>query len=76
MAHPEGEVAVAKACAKTGTPMGLSSYSNCTIEQISENNSNPKFFQIYMNKIKKVNLDLWNRAKKAGFLGFILTCDL
>ena len=35
MAHPDGELATSRACAKAGTNMGISSYANRSVEQIT-----------------------------------------
>jgi len=76
MAHFDGEEAVARAGQKDGTPLVLSSNSNTTIEKFAENNQDsPKFYQIYMSRSKDVNIDIWDRVKRAGFKGFALTCD-
>lgn len=77
LAHPEGEVAVAKAAQKCNLmPMSLSNWANSTCEEIGE--AAPqilKFFQIYMSKSEVVNIDLWKRVKDSGFTAMFLTTD-
>lgn len=76
MAHPEGELATARACNELSCPMILSSNSNTLIEEVAKCNPNEdKYFQIYVSKVLEVNLDIWKRVKDAGYKGFVLTCD-
>ena len=76
MAHPEGEVATAKACESTGTPQVLSNWATSTIEEVSEAApSGLKMLQIYLSKFPHVNKDVWKRAKEAGFKALCLTTD-
>lgn len=76
MAHPEGEVATAKACGNMNTPMVLSSWATSTAEEIGEAAPEiPKVYQIYLSKLPEVNKDIWARVKKSGFTALALTTD-
>ncbi len=72
--HPDGEVAVARAAAARGIPMGLSSFSSKPMDQVFE--ANPQsFFQIYWAGDKDSMVARMERAKAAGAVGMILTLD-
>lgn len=72
--HPDGEVAVARAAAARGIPMGLSSFASKPIEQVAETGVD-LFFQIYWAGSRDDILRRVKRAKDAGALGLILTLD-
>ncbi len=72
--HPDGEVAVSRACATRGVPIGLSSFASSTIESVTE--ANPQtFFQIYWAGDRDSMVARLARAKAAGAAGMILTLD-
>ena len=72
--HPEGEVAVARAAAARGIPMGLSSFASMPIEDVAA--ANPQtFFQLYWAGDRDSMTARIERAKKAGAVGVILTLD-
>jgi pre-mycofactocin synthase len=72
--HPEGEVAVARAAAARGIPMGLSSFASKPLEEVIA--ANPQtFFQIYWAGDKDSMVARMERAKRAGAVGIILTLD-
>ena len=71
-----GEVATAKACNKTKTPLVLSSWATTSNEDVgAAAPDSKKVYQIYMSKIAEVNQDLWARVKKSGFTALALTTD-
>ncbi|GJM38924.1 MAG: alpha-hydroxy-acid oxidizing enzyme [Acidimicrobiales bacterium] len=72
--HPHGEVAVARAAANRGIPVGLSSFASKPIEEVSEANDNLSF-QIYWAGDRDSMLARIGRAKAAGAKGLILTLD-
>ncbi len=72
--HPEGEVAVARAAAARGIPMGLSSFASQPIEDVAA--ANPQtFFQLYWAGDRDSMTARIERAKRAGAVGIILTLD-
>lgn len=72
--HPDGEVAVARASAARGVPMGLSSFGSKPIEEVAA--ANPQtFFQIYWAGDRDSMVARCERAKAAGAVGLILTLD-
>jgi L-lactate dehydrogenase (cytochrome)/glycolate oxidase len=72
--HPEGEVAVARAAAARGVPMGLSSFASKPVEDVVA--ANPQtFFQTYWVGSRDQMLDRIERARAAGCVGLIATLD-
>ncbi|XP_042011195.1 peroxisomal (S)-2-hydroxy-acid oxidase-like [Salvia splendens] len=75
MAHPEGELAIARAASAAGTIMTLSSWATSSIEEVSSAASGIQFFQLYVFKDRNVAQQLVRRAEKAGFKAIALTVD-
>lgn len=75
MAHPEGELAVARAAARAGVPYGLSTLSTRSIEEVAEVSSGPKWFQVYVWRDRGLVRDMLVRAKEAGYEAIIVTVD-
>ena len=76
MAHPEGEVATAKAANTSSTPVMLSNWATTQIEDFAAACPNSlKMFQIYISKVSEVNEDLWKRVKESGVKIMFLTTD-
>lgn len=72
--HPDGEVAVARAAAARGTPMGLSSFASKPVEEVVA--ANPQtLFQIYWCGSRDDIQARLERARRAGAVGLILTAD-
>jgi heme/flavin dehydrogenase (mycofactocin system) len=72
--HPDGEVAVARAAAARGIPMGLSSFASKPIEEVAA--ANPQtFFQMYWVGSRDVLVQRMERARAAGAVGLIMTLD-
>lgn len=72
--HPLGELAVARAAAARGIPMGLSSFASYPVENVTQANAST-FFQIYWAGERDSILARLERAKAAGVKGLILTLD-
>ncbi|CAL5410139.1 unnamed protein product [Camellia sinensis] len=75
MAHPEGEVATARAASAAGTIMTLSSFATSSVEEVASTGPGIHFFQLYMIKDKNVVAQLIRRAERAGFKAIALTVD-
>ena len=75
MAHPEGEVAVARAAGKAGTIMILSTLANSSIEEVMAEAVGPVWFQLYVYKDKQATKSLIQRAETAGCKAIALTVD-
>lgn len=73
-AHPDGEVAVARAAHSLGTMMILSSFASKPIEEVVV--ANPlTFFQIYWLGTRERMRALIERARLAGARGLVVTLD-
>jgi isopentenyl diphosphate isomerase/L-lactate dehydrogenase-like FMN-dependent dehydrogenase len=76
LAHPEGEVATARAAADAGVVFGLSSISGRALEDVAAASAGPKWFQLYVHKDKGISKAMLERAVAAGFKAIVLTVDL
>jgi 4-hydroxymandelate oxidase len=80
LAHPDGELATAKAAAQMGTVMVLSTLSTksleavATVSQASAGAPNP-WFQLYVHRDRGLTKALVERAYAAGFAALCLTVD-
>lgn len=72
--HPDGEVAVARAAAKRGTIMGLSSFASKSVEDVAAANPN-LFFQLYWTGSREAIVQRIERARAAGAKALIATLD-
>jgi heme/flavin dehydrogenase (mycofactocin system) len=72
--HPDGEVAVARAAASRGIPMGLSSFASQAIEDVAAVNRHT-FFQMYWVGTREALVERMERARAAGAVGLIVTLD-
>nr|WP_202900398.1 alpha-hydroxy-acid oxidizing protein [Parvularcula oceani] len=71
-----GDLAAAKASAKTGVPFMASTLSNDPLEDvISHCGDTPAFFQLYTPKNRDLALSLISRAEKAGYRALVITLD-
>jgi 4-hydroxymandelate oxidase len=76
LAHPEGEVATARAAAATGVVFCLSTLGSRTIEDVAEAAGKPVWFQLYVHKDGGVSRSLIQRAEASGFDALVVTVDL
>lgn len=80
LAHPDGELATAKAANQSGTIMILSTLSTKSLEEVSDirKGLNPNYgqiFQLYVHRDRDLTRSLVERAYAAGFCGICLTVD-
>ncbi|CAH2062504.1 unnamed protein product [Thlaspi arvense] len=75
MAHPEGELATARAASAAGTIMTLSSWSTSSVEEVASTGPGIRFFQLYVLKDRNVVAQQVKRAERAGFKAIALTVD-
>lgn len=76
LAHPDGEIATARACRKAGIVMGLSSFATNTLEDVAApSGENPRVLQLYLFEEREHSRKLIQRAKKAGYKAVFLTVD-
>ena len=74
-AHPQGELASARAAGAAGTIMGLSTASSYSIEEVAEVATGPLWFQLYFFKNRELTQILMRRAQNAGYTAMVLTVD-
>jgi L-lactate dehydrogenase (cytochrome) len=76
MQHADGEIHVARAAQKFGTPFTLSTMSICSIEDIAAATQAPFWFQLYVMRDRDFIERLIDRAKAANCGALMLTLDL
>jgi 4-hydroxymandelate oxidase len=75
LAHPDGELATARAAGKAGTLMVVSTLATQSIEAISQSASAPLWFQLYVFRDRSLSRSLVARAEEAGYRAICLTVD-
>ncbi|KAF9587737.1 hypothetical protein IFM89_004714 [Coptis chinensis] len=75
LAHPEGEIATARAAAACKTIMVLSCVSTCTVEEVASSCDAIRFFQLYVYRRRDVSSQLVQRAERCGYKAIVLTVD-
>ncbi|MBJ7539585.1 alpha-hydroxy acid oxidase [Marinomonas transparens] len=75
MAHEEGEIATAQAASALEVGMMVSTLASHSIEEISEQLTSPKWFQLYWQLDRDFNLELVRRAENAGYTALVVTVD-
>lgn len=75
IAHPDGELATARAAAKAGVPFSLSTMGTRSIEEVSSVSSGRKWFQVYVWRDRRLTKDMLERCKDSGFEALFITVD-
>jgi 4-hydroxymandelate oxidase len=75
LAHPEGELAVARAASAVGATLVLSTLSTVAMEHVVAATSSPVWFQLYLYKDRSQTSALVRRAEAAGVEALVLTVD-
>ncbi|NXY69140.1 HAOX2 oxidase, partial [Glareola pratincola] len=77
LAWPDGEKSTARAAKAMNTCYIASTYSTCTLEEISAAAPGGlQWFQLYIHRNRAVSQQLVQRAEALGFQGLVLTADL
>jgi len=77
LAHPDGELATARAAAATDTVICLSTLATSSPEAVAQAVPDaPRWFQLYVFKDRGVSRDLVQRASGAGYEALVVTVDL
>ena len=74
-AHPDGELATARAAAKFGTIMSMSANGTHTIEDVAETIDGPRWYQCYFYKNRETMASMVKRAEDASYNALIITLD-
>lgn len=76
LAHPDGEIATARAAASAGVGLVLSTLATKSLEEVAAVGSNySQWFQLYIHKDRGLTRALVERAHKVGFQALCLTVD-
>jgi lactate 2-monooxygenase len=76
IAHPDGELAPARAAAEAGVPFILSTAASHSIEEVAEAMGDaPRWFQLYWVNDREVVASLVDRAATAGYSAIVVTLD-
>ena len=70
-----GELQLARAAAKAGIPLTLSTASMTAMETIAEQAGGRLWFQLYVWKRRDLSYQIIERAKRAGYEALIVTVD-
>ena len=75
LAHPDGEMAAARAARASGTIMIGSTLSTCALEEVSGACGGGLWFQLYVYKDRAMTQELVARAEACGYRALVLTVD-
>ncbi len=76
LAHPEGELAMARAAAEVGVPFVASTAAAHTIEQVAQAAGElPRWYQLYWPRDRELARSFVERAESAGYGAIVLTLD-
>jgi 4-hydroxymandelate oxidase len=75
LAHPDGELATARAAGRLGIGMVVSTVSTTPIEEVCGATRAPVWFQLYVYPDKSLTQRLVERAERAGAQALVLTVD-
>ncbi|HVE79906.1 MAG TPA: alpha-hydroxy acid oxidase [Gemmatimonadaceae bacterium] len=75
LAHPEGELATARAADAAGTVMVLSTLATTAVEVVRSATRQPLWFQLYIYRDRGATSALVERAEAAGCDALVLTVD-
>ena len=75
IAHPPGELAVARAAERAGLPYSLSTMGTRSVEEVAAVSDGSKWFQVYVWRDKGLLKDMILRAGEAGFDVLCITVD-
>ena len=77
LAHPDAEIAVARAAAAAGVPLVLSTLSSVSLEDVAAAAPDGvRFFQLYTQRDSGVTRSLVDRSAAAGYRALVVTVDL
>lgn len=75
IAHPEGELATARAAAAHGIPFSLSTMGTRSIEEVADVCNGPKWYQVYVWRDRELTKDMLERCKERGYEALYITVD-
>ncbi|WP_179409765.1 alpha-hydroxy-acid oxidizing protein [Microbacterium esteraromaticum] len=76
LAHPEADLAVARAAASAGVPYTVSNQASFPLERIAQSAPGaPRLFQLYWSASDELNASLLARAEASGCEAIVVTLD-
>jgi lactate 2-monooxygenase len=76
MAHPDADLAVARAAAEVGVPMVISTQASRRMEEIAAAlGATPRWFQLYWSRDEDLVASFVRRAEAAGCSAIVVTLD-
>ncbi|HVW21957.1 MAG TPA: alpha-hydroxy acid oxidase [Opitutaceae bacterium] len=75
LAHPEGELAVARGAAAAKAGMVVSTHATYPLEDIARAAGAPLWFQLYIKPDRGLTRELVERAERAGYRALVVTVD-
>lgn len=75
IAHPQGELAVARVAGALGLPYTLSTLGTRSIEEVAAVATGPLWYQLYVWRDRGLSRELVQRAKASGYKSIMLTVD-
>lgn len=75
IAHPQGELAVARAAERAGIPYTLSTLSTRSIEEVASVSGGDLWFQVYVWRDRELVAEMLDRASVAGYTTIVITVD-
>ncbi|MEI7032138.1 alpha-hydroxy acid oxidase [Streptomyces pratensis] len=75
LAHPDGEVATARAAGAAGALLTVSMFASRSLEDIAAAATGPLWLQLYWLRRREPMLELIRRAEGAGYRALVLTVD-
>lgn len=76
MAHPEGELAVARAARAAGTSMIVSTMATISLQDIANDpNTDNMWFQVYVLKERRYTQHMVEEAERMGYKAIVVTVD-
>jgi (S)-2-hydroxy-acid oxidase len=75
LAHPEGEIATARAAARAGTIMAVSTTAVAHAEAIAGASGATKWWQLYVFADRGATAEMLHRVASAGYRAIVMTTD-
>lgn len=75
VAHPDGELAVARAAARAGLPYTLSTLGTRSLEEVAAVSDGPRWFQVYVWRDRGLVREMIERAAASGYEALCITVD-
>ena len=73
--HPDAELAVARAAARLGLPLVVSTAASTAMEEIAAAAEGPKWYQLYWPADRRLAESFVGRAEAAGYEAIVVTLD-